>query len=54
MVSGQQTPVTGYGTHWYLGTTLIVPTLLVNTIISGSMLDEAGYVIEIMRGTIKV
>ena len=54
MASGQITPVTGYGEHWYLGTTLIVPTLLVNTIVSGSMLDDAGYIIEILRGTVKV
>jgi len=54
MASGQTTSVTGYGKHWYLDTTLIVPTLLVNTIISGSMLDDAGYIIKIMRGTVRV
>jgi len=45
IASGQTTSVTGYGKHWYLGTTLIVPTLQVNTIISGSMLDDASYII---------
>jgi len=54
MASGQTTSVNGYGKHWYLGTTLIAPAPQVNTIISGSMLDDAGYIIEIMRGTVKV
>jgi len=52
--SGDTTNVIGYGEHWFLGKTLIVPTLLFTTILSGWSLDRQGYTMVTTNGTIRV
>jgi hypothetical protein len=52
--SGDTTNIIGYGEHWFLGKTLVVPTLLFTTIISGGTLDRQGYTMVTTNGTIRV
>jgi hypothetical protein len=50
LASGISTEATGYGNHWYLGTVLVVPDLIYDTVISIGLLDRVGYTVVMSRG----